>query len=154
MTSYGSYVTNTSSFGVISRSESTVTSAQHLKPFSDVPGPRGLPLIGTLWDFAKPNGFGFNKMFEVIDISCECFTRYADDVTGKEIMLKSITRNHVRLPSFLYKILVQVSWVCFIGFSLRRTDPSLSGSFLPPQGLIPPTFVQLTLCFLSLLIIP
>jgi len=43
-----------------------VTSAPHLKPFSEVPGPRGLPLVGTLWDFAKPNGFGFNKMFEVV----------------------------------------------------------------------------------------
>jgi len=65
VTSRDSYVTKTSSLGIISRCESTVTSVQHLKPFSEVPGPRGLPLIGTLWDFAKPNGLRLNKLFEV-----------------------------------------------------------------------------------------
>jgi len=65
VTKCSSYVTMTSSSYVISRCESTVTSAQHLKPFSEVPGPRGLPLIGTLWDFVKPNGFRLNKLFEV-----------------------------------------------------------------------------------------
>ena len=74
----GDYVTKTSSLLVVSRRESsTLTSSsrqQRLKPFSEVPGPRGLPLIGTLWDFAKPNGFGFDKMFEVrpnVDLSNE-----------------------------------------------------------------------------------
>jgi len=52
-----------------------VTSAQSLKPFSDVPGPRGLPFVGTLWDFAKPNGFGFDKMFEVVDYDVQILAR-------------------------------------------------------------------------------
>jgi len=65
VTSRGGYVTKTSSsLGVISRYESTVTSVPHLKPFSEVPGPRGLPLVGTLWDFAKPNGLRLDKLFE------------------------------------------------------------------------------------------
>jgi len=75
VTSRGSYVTKTSSSGVVSRRESTVTSAQSLKPFSDVPGPRGLPFVGTLWDFAKPNGFGFDKMFEVVDYDVQILAR-------------------------------------------------------------------------------
>ena len=37
----------------------------HLKPFSSMPGPKGMPLIGTLWDYVKKDGLKFNKMFEV-----------------------------------------------------------------------------------------
>ncbi|XP_055887015.1 cytochrome P450 10-like isoform X3 [Biomphalaria glabrata] len=34
-------------------------------PFSKVPGPRGLPVIGTLFEYLKKDGLKFNKMFEV-----------------------------------------------------------------------------------------
>lgn len=34
------------------------------RPFSEVPGPRGLPIIGTLLDYMKKDGLSFSKMFE------------------------------------------------------------------------------------------
>ena len=37
----------------------------NLRPFSEMPGPRGYPVIGTLWDYIKKDGFTFGKMFEV-----------------------------------------------------------------------------------------
>ena len=37
----------------------------HLKSFDEMPHPKGLPIIGTLWDFMKKDGLKFNKMFEV-----------------------------------------------------------------------------------------
>jgi len=43
----------------------STTGVATLKPFSEIPGPKGLPVIGTLWDFLKTDGFKFNKMFEV-----------------------------------------------------------------------------------------
>jgi len=39
--------------------------AKNLKSFSDIPGPKGLPVIGTLWDYMKKDGLKFNKLFEV-----------------------------------------------------------------------------------------
>jgi hypothetical protein len=42
-----------------------VSKEKKLKPFKDMPGPKGLPFIGTLPDFIKKDDFKFNKMFEV-----------------------------------------------------------------------------------------
>ncbi|OWA53458.1 Cytochrome P450 10 [Hypsibius exemplaris] len=33
-------------------------------PVKAIPGPPGLPLVGTLWSYVKKNGFKFNKLFE------------------------------------------------------------------------------------------
>ncbi|KAI0213553.1 Cytochrome P450 10 [Lamellibrachia satsuma] len=45
-----------------------VDSTQPLKPFSEMPGPKGLPYIGTLWEYMKRNGLKFNKMFQVMEM--------------------------------------------------------------------------------------
>ena len=45
------------------------TTAPAVKPFKSVPGPKGLPIIGTLLDYTKKDGFRFDKLFEVIFLS-------------------------------------------------------------------------------------
>ncbi|XP_041357475.1 cytochrome P450 10-like [Gigantopelta aegis] len=42
--------------------ESKSTSAA--QPFEAIPGPKGLPIIGTLFDYFKKDGLRFDKMFE------------------------------------------------------------------------------------------
>ena len=47
-----------------------VDSTQPLKPFSEIPGPKGLPYIGTLSEYMKRNGLKFNKLFQVCILFC------------------------------------------------------------------------------------
>lgn len=49
--------------------ENQSTTAPAVKPFKSVPGPKGLPIIGTLLDYIKKDGFRFDKLFEVIFLS-------------------------------------------------------------------------------------
>ncbi len=44
---------------------STPETPKTVQPFSEMPGPRGLAFIGTLWDYTRKDGFTFSKMFEV-----------------------------------------------------------------------------------------
>ena len=45
----------------------TVPEAQEstVRPFEAVPGPKGLPIVGTLFHYFKKDGLKFSKMFEV-----------------------------------------------------------------------------------------
>ena len=47
---------------------SSANDAQSVKPFSEMPGPKGLPFIGTLLEFVGPmkkKGYSLRKMFKV-----------------------------------------------------------------------------------------
>ncbi|KAJ8305530.1 hypothetical protein KUTeg_016075 [Tegillarca granosa] len=41
------------------------TEEQTIQSFDNIPGPTGLPVVGTLFQYLKKNGLKFNKMFEV-----------------------------------------------------------------------------------------
>ena len=48
-----------------------------LKSLKDMPGPKGLPVVGVLWDYMKKDGYKFNKMFLVRQILLSVFYTHA-----------------------------------------------------------------------------
>lgn len=36
-----------------------------VKAFDNIPGPKGLPIVGTLLDYMKKDGLPFNKLYKV-----------------------------------------------------------------------------------------
>ncbi|XP_063441953.1 cytochrome P450 10-like [Mytilus trossulus] len=46
------------------KDETTTISENETQLFEDIPGPKGLPIVGTLFDYFKKDGPRFNKMFK------------------------------------------------------------------------------------------
>ncbi|CAK9304089.1 unnamed protein product [Gordionus sp. m RMFG-2023] len=58
-----------------------------IKTFDMIPGPQGWPLIGTLFDYIKKNGYGFDNMFKAqYDRSLEFGTIYKEKI-GPEVLV-------------------------------------------------------------------
>lgn len=45
-------------------SQTSRDASSELKSFEEIPGPKGLPIVGTLFDYFKKDGLRFNKMHE------------------------------------------------------------------------------------------
>lgn len=68
------------------------------RPFDEIPGPKGLPLVGTYLDYVKPGGFRFEKLFEAIHQRSKDYGPiYKENLGGRVMVVISDIEEYLKI---------------------------------------------------------